>query len=188
MKRADASRYTIRGTTVLTVRRDDQVAMGSDGQVTLSNTIVKADAVKVRRLANGEVLCGFAGASADAFALLERFEAKLKDHPGNLPRAATELAKEWRTDRALRRLEALLAVADKRHTLLVSGTGDVIQPSDGILGIGSGGPYAIAAARALLAHSALPAGTVVREALRIAATLDIYTNEHIVVEELECRS
>ncbi|GIW96253.1 MAG: ATP-dependent protease subunit HslV [Pirellulaceae bacterium] len=176
------------GTTVLTVRRQGQVAMGSDGQVTLANTIVKADAVKVRRLANGDVLCGFAGASADAFALLERFESKLKDHPGNLPRAATELAKEWRMDRALRRLEALLAVADVRHTLLVSGTGDVIQPSDGIIGIGSGGPFAVAAARALLAHSSLPAGMVVREALRIAASLDVYTNESIVVEELECRS
>jgi ATP-dependent HslUV protease subunit HslV len=176
----------LHGTTILTVRRGDQVAMGGDGQVTLGTVVMKADAVKIRRLANGEVLCGFAGASADAFALLERFEAKLKDFPANVPRAATELAKEWRTDRTLRRLEAMLAVVDARHSLLVSGTGDVIQPSDGIIGIGSGGSYAVAAARALLAHTHLSAGEIVRESLRIAAGIDVFTNENILVEELPC--
>jgi ATP-dependent HslUV protease, peptidase subunit HslV len=174
------------GTTILCVRRGDRVALGGDGQVTLGSAIMKADANKIRRLLSGEVLCGFAGATADAFALLERFEAKLKDYPANMPRAATELAKEWRMDRALRRLEALMIVADRRHSLLVSGTGDVIQPSDGILGIGSGGNYAIAAARALLAHSTLSAAELVRAALEIAAGIDIYTNGNLVVEELEC--
>jgi len=173
-------------TTILTVRHDGKVAMGGDGQVTLGSAIMKADAMKIRRLLDGQVLCGFAGASADAFALLERFEAKLKDHPANMPRAATELAKEWRTDRALRRLEALMAITDKANTLLVSGTGDVIQPSDGIVGIGSGGNFAIAAARALVSHSKLSAAEVVREALTIASEIDIYTNGNIVVEELEC--
>jgi ATP-dependent HslUV protease subunit HslV len=160
--------------------------MGCDGQVTLGNSIVKADAVKIRRLMNDRVLCGFAGSSADAFALVERFEAKLKDHPNNMPRAATELAKDWRTDRALRRLEALMAVADAKNTLLVSGTGDVIQPTDGVVGVGSGGSYALAAARALLAHSSLDATRIVRVALEIAATIDIYTNDQIVVEEISC--
>jgi len=159
--------------------------MGGDGQVTVGNTIMKADAAKIRRLMDGKVLTGFAGATADAFALLERFEAKLKDFPANVPRAATELAKEWRTDRALRRLEAMLAVVDARNTLLVTGTGDVLQPSDGVLGIGSGGPLAVAAARALLAHSGLGAAEIVRAALEIAASIDVYTNTHIVVEELE---
>ena len=135
-------------TTILSVRHGNQVALGGDGQVTLDKTIVKSDATKVRKLAGGNVIIGFAGGAADAFALMERFEAKLKDYPANLPRAATELAKEWRSDRALRRLEALLIAVDRRHSLLVSGTGDVIQPTDGILGIGSGGNYAIAAARA----------------------------------------
>jgi ATP-dependent HslUV protease subunit HslV len=174
------------GTTILTVRHQGQVAMGCDGQVTLGSAIVKADAVKVRKLLNDKVLCGFAGSSADAFALLERFEAKLKDYPNNIPRAATELAKDWRTDRALRRLEAMMAVTDSRHTLLISGTGDVIQPSDGIVGIGSGGNYALAAARALVAHSGLGAAAIVRAALEIAAGIDIYTNSQLVVEELEC--
>ncbi len=160
--------------------------MGGDGQVTLGSAVMKADASKIRRLMDGNVLCGFAGASADAFALLERFETKLKDFPKNVPRAATELAKEWRTDRALRRLEALLTVADEKCTLLVSGTGDVIQPSDGIVGIGSGGNYAIAAARALLEHSDLSAADIVRKALTIAADIDIYTNTNITVEELAC--
>jgi ATP-dependent HslUV protease subunit HslV len=159
--------------------------MGGDGQVTLGDCVMKGDAVKIRRLAEGNVVCGFAGGSADAFALLERFEAKLKDYPANVPRAATELAKEWRTDRALRRLEALLTVADSKHTLLVSGTGDVIQPTDGIVGIGSGGNYAVAAARALVAHSPLDAVTIVRTSLEIAAGIDIYTNNNILVEELE---
>ncbi|MFO7905190.1 MAG: ATP-dependent protease subunit HslV [Planctomycetota bacterium] len=173
-------------TTILTVRHLERVAMAGDGQVTLGAAIMKADAVKIRRLVNGRVLCGFAGGSADAFALLERFEAKLKDFPANVPRAATELAKDWRTDRALRRLEALLAVTDAEHTLLVSGTGDVIAPTDGIVGIGSGGQYAIAAARALKAHSNLTAAEIAREALTIAAEIDVYTNTNIVVEELAC--
>lgn len=175
-------------TTILTVRHQGRVAMGGDGQVTLGTAVMKGDAVKVRRLLDGTVLCGFAGASADAFALLERFEARLKDFPRNVPRAATELAKEWRTDRALRRLEALLAVADARCTLLVSGTGDVIQPSDGIVAIGSGGNYALAAARALVSHASLSAGELVRTALNIAAEIDIYTNGHVVVEELSCET
>ena len=178
----------IRSTTILTVRHKGMVAMGGDGQVTLGNTVMKADAVKIRRLAGDRVITGFAGATADAFALLERFEAKLKDFPSNVPRAATELAKEWRTDRVLRRLEALLAVVDGRNTLLVSGTGDVIQPTDGILGIGSGGSFAIAAARALVAHSSLTAAEIVRQSLEIAAGIDIYTNTNILVEEMSCET
>ena len=173
-------------TTILTVRHKGVVAMGGDGQVTVGNSIMKADAVKIRRLSDDKVITGFAGATADAFALLERFEAKLKDHRANIPRAATELAKEWRTDRALRRLEAMMAVVDARHTLLVTGNGDVVQPTDGVLGIGSGGSYAIAAARALLAHSNLGAVEIVRTALVIAAGIDVYTNTNIMVEEMEC--
>jgi ATP-dependent HslUV protease subunit HslV len=175
-------------TTILTVRHQGRVAMGGDGQVTLGTAVMKSDAMKIRRLLDGQVLCGFAGASADAFALLERFESTLKDYPQNMPRAAIELAKQWRTDRSLRRLEALLAVADSRHTLLVSGTGDVIQPSDGIIAIGSGGNYALAAARALVSHSSLSATDIVLAAMRIAGEIDIYTNTNIVVEELESRS
>jgi ATP-dependent HslUV protease subunit HslV len=175
-----------RSTTILTVRHRGVVAMGGDGQVTLGSAIMKADAMKIRRLLDNKVITGFAGSSADAFALLERFEAKLRDFPSNVPRAATELAKDWRTDRVLRRLEALLAVVDARHTLLVSGTGDVIQPTDGILGIGSGGNYAVAAARALVAHSTLDAAAIVRRSLEIAAGIDIYTNANITVEELPC--
>jgi ATP-dependent HslUV protease subunit HslV len=162
--------------------------MGGDGQVTVGNTIMKADAVKIRRLTDQKVMTGFAGASADAFALMERFEAKLKDYPANMPRAATELAKEWRTDRVLRRLEALMAVVDARHTLLLTGTGDVIQPTDGVLGIGSGGSYAVAAAKALLAHSDLSAIEIVRKSLEIAAGIDIYTNTNILVEEMPCET
>lgn len=177
-----------RGTTILTVRHRGTVAIGGDGQVTLGASVMKGDANKIRRLLEGKVITGFAGSSADAFALLERFEAKLKDYPSNVPRAATELAKEWRTDRVLRRLEALLAVVDAKHTLLVTGNGDVIQPTDGVLGIGSGGSYAIAAARALIAHSNLSAGQIVREALGIAAEIDIYTNTHLTVEELPCET
>jgi ATP-dependent HslUV protease, peptidase subunit HslV len=173
-------------TTILSVRRKGRVAVGGDGQVTLGTAIMKGDAVKIRKLSAGEVLCGFAGASADAFALLERFETKLKDYPANMPRAATELAKDWRMDRALRRLEALLIVADAKSTLLISGTGDVIQPSDGIVAIGSGGNYALAAARALAQHSSLGAAEIVRTALTIAADIDIYTNANVVVEELAC--
>ncbi len=175
-----------RSTTILSVRHKGMVALGGDGQVTLGNSIMKADAMKIRRLMDGKVITGFAGSSADAFALLERFEAKLKDFPGNVPRAATELAKDWRTDRALRRLEALLAVVDGQHTLLVTGNGDVIQPTDGVLGIGSGGNYAVAAARALMAHSDLSAAEIVRRSLEIAAGIDIYTNDHIVVEQMPC--
>ena len=175
-----------RSTTILTVRRDGVVAVGGDGQVTVGSAIMKADANKIRRLADGKVITGFAGAAADAFALLERFEAKLKDFPANIPRAATELAKEWRTDRVLRRLEALLTVVDAKHTLLVTGTGDVIQPADAVLGIGSGGNYAVAAARALLANTDLGAVEIVRRALEIAAGIDVYTNTNIVVEELAC--
>jgi ATP-dependent HslUV protease subunit HslV len=174
----------IRSTTILTVRRGDMVAMAGDGQVTLDTAIVKSDTRKIRRLNDGRVICGFAGGGADAFALLERFEAKLKDHPENVPKAAIELAKEWRTDRALRRLQALLAVADEQHTLLVSGTGDVIQPTDGVLGIGSGGNYAVAAARALVRHSELDAKAIATAALQIAAEIDIYTNHEIMVEVL----
>jgi ATP-dependent HslUV protease subunit HslV len=173
-------------TTILSVRKGDRVAMGGDGQVTLGTQVMKADAVKVRRLLDGQVLAGFAGSAADGFALLERFEGKLKDYPNNIPRAATELAKLWRTDRMLRRLEAVLVVADSRHSLLVSGSGDVIQPSDGILATGSGGGYALAAARALLAHSHLSATEIVREALVIAGGIDIYTNGNLTVEELPC--
>ena len=177
-----------RSTTILTVRRDNQVAIGGDGQVSLGNSIMKADAVKIRRLADDQVLTGFAGSTADAFALLERFEAKLKDYPENVPRAAIELAKEWRTDRALRRLEALMTVVDPVNTLLLTGNGDVIQPTDGILGIGSGGDYAVAAARALVAHSSIDAEQIVRSALEIAAGIDIYTNTNIIVETLPCPS
>ncbi len=175
-----------RSTTILTVRRGESVAMGGDGQVTLGQTVMKADARKVRWLGEGKVLAGFAGAAADAFALLERFEEKLRDYPGNMPRAATELAKEWRMDRALRRLEALIAVADARDTLLVSGTGDVIQPSDGILGIGSGGNYALSAARALAANTQMSAPDIVRRSLEIAGNICVYSNQQIIVEELTC--
>jgi ATP-dependent HslUV protease subunit HslV len=174
-----------RSTTILTVRLNGQVAMGGDGQVSMGDTVVKADAVKIRRLMDDRVMIGFAGSAADAFALMERFEEKLKDHPANLPRAATELAKQWRTDRAMRRLEALMAVANAEHTLLVSGTGDVIQPSDGILGIGSGGNYALAAARALAKHSDLSAAQIVRHALEIASEICVYTNRNLVIEELK---
>jgi len=158
--------------------------MGSDGQVTLGNTIFKHDAIKIRRLAGGKVLAGFSGSAADAFALLERFEAKIQGFPGNTRRAAIELAKDWRTDRALRRLEAMLAVADESTSLTIGGSGDVIEPSDGILAIGTGGPYALAAARALLAHSSLPAPEIVLQALKIAGEICIYTNTRIVVETL----
>lgn len=171
-------------TTILSVRRDGRVAMGSDGQVTLGNTIFKHDALKIRRLADNKVLAGFAGAAADAFALLERFEAKLQQFPGNMRRAAIELAKDWRTDRALRRLEAMLAVADTTTSLILGGSGDVIEPSDGIIGIGSGGPYALSAARALIGHSTLPAEEIVLQSLKIAGEICIYTNTRIVVETL----
>jgi ATP-dependent HslUV protease subunit HslV len=174
----------MRSTTILAVRHNGGVAIGGDGQVTLGHVVMKSDAHKIRRLHGGKVLTGFAGASADAFALLERFEAKLKDFQGNVPRAATELAKDWRLDRSLRRLEAMLVALDREHLLLVSGTGDVIQPTEGVAAIGSGGPYALAAARALIAHSTLGAADIVRAGLEIAADLCIYTNRSIEVEEL----
>src|SRR6478736_3855709 len=168
----------LRSTTILAVRHQGKAALGGDGQVTLGNVVMKADAHKIRRLHNGRVLAGFAGASADAFALLERFEAKLKDFQGSVPRAATELAKDWRTDRALRRLEAMILALDRDHLLLVSGTGDVIQPTDGVAAIGSGGPFAVAAAKALVAHTELPAATIVRTALEIAGDLCMYSNRN----------
>src|SRR5437763_17024716 len=174
----------IRSTTILAVRHQNGVAIGGDGQVTLGNVVMKSDAHKIRKLQNGRVLVGFAGASADAFALLERFEAKLKDFQGSVPRAATELAKDWRMDRNLRRLEAMMVVVDKEHLLLLSGTGDVIQPRDGVAAIGSGGADPAAAARALALHSNLTAAQIVRAALEIAADLCIYTNRNIEVEEL----
>lgn len=173
-----------RSTTILSVRRNGQVALGGDGQVTLGQVVAKADAVKIRRLAGGKVLTGFAGSAADAFALLERFEKRLGEFPDNTRRAVIELAKEWRTDRVLRRLEAMLAVADQNVSLIVSGAGDVIEPTDGIIGIGSGGPYAASAAKALLQHSALDARQIVESALKIAGELCIYTNTNIRVETL----
>src|SRR3954468_6269328 len=173
-----------RSTTILSVRRNGQVALGGDGQVTLGNTVVKHDASKIRRGGNGKVLVGFAGSAADAFALLERFEQKLADHPDNTRRAVIELAKEWRTDRALRRLEAMLAVVDKATSLIASGAGDVIEPTDGVIGIGSGGAFAASAAKALLAHSELSAKEIVQAAMNIAGEVCIYTNTNIKVETL----
>ena len=174
-----------RSTTILSVRRDGQVALGGDGQVTLGATVAKHDAVKIRRIGpGGKVLTGFAGSAADAFALLERFEKKLGEHPDNTRRAVIELAKDWRTDRILRRLEAMLAVADKTTSLIVSGAGDVIKPSDGIIAIGSGGPYALSAAKALLQQSTLDARAIVETALKIAGEVCIYTNTHVRVETL----
>jgi ATP-dependent HslUV protease subunit HslV len=174
----------LHGTTILAVRHQGHTAVAGDGQVSLGDTIVKRGARKIRRLHGGEVLAGFAGSAADSLALFSRFESKLEEHRGNLERAAVELAREWRTDRMLRRLEAFLVVADRESSFLLSGSGDVIAPDDGLLAVGSGGPYALAAARALVAHSALPAGELAREALRIAASLCVYTNDAIVVETL----
>jgi ATP-dependent HslUV protease subunit HslV len=174
----------IRSTTVVCVRKDGRVALGADGQVTLDKTVLKHGAHKLRRLGDGAVLAGFAGATADAFTLFERFEGKLKDFGKNLPRAAVELAKDWRTDRFLRRLEALLIVADKDRTLILSGTGDVVEPDEGVAAIGSGGPYAQAAASVLLKHSQLTARQITEEALRTAARICIYTNDQITLEEL----
>jgi ATP-dependent HslUV protease, peptidase subunit HslV len=176
------------GTTVLCVRRDGRTVLASDGQVTLDKTVVKASARKVRRLAEGQVLAGFAGATADAFQLFELFEKKLKEHGRSLPRAAVELAKEWRTDRLLRRLEAMLVVADREHVLVLSGAGDVLEPDavpgGAVAAVGSGAPYALAAARALLAHSSLSAREVVEAAMKLAAEICIYTNDHLTIEEL----
>ena len=176
--------WRVRATTILSVRRDGRVALGGDGQVSVGETVMKSNAQKVRTLRGGKVLAGFAGAAADAFTLFEKFEEKLERYPENLPRAAVELAKDWRSDRVLRRLEALLAVTDRQHGFVISGTGDIIEPDDGILAIGSGGSFALAAARALVVHSALPAADVVRKGLEIAGDICIYTNKNITVLEL----
>lgn len=173
-----------RGTTILSVRRQDQVVLGGDGQVSFGNTVMKSNARKVRRLYHNQVIAGFAGGTADAFTLFERFEGKLEKHQGNLTRAAVELAKDWRTDRMLRRLEALLAVADRKTSLIISGNGDVIEPEDNLIAIGSGGSFAQAAARALLDNSALSATEIVEKALHIAADICIYTNHHLTIETL----
>jgi ATP-dependent HslUV protease, peptidase subunit HslV len=175
----------IRATTILAVRREGKVALGGDGQVTFGDTIMKATAQKVRKLRDGKVLAGFAGSVADAFTLFEKFEEKLERYPGNLSRAAVELAKEWRSDRYLRRLEAMLAVADQENLYLLSGTGDVIQPDDEIVAIGSGSGYALAAARALKTHTELPAAEIVRRGLEIAGEICIYSNQNITVLELQ---
>src|SRR5690242_12213988 len=173
-----------RSTTILSVRRGEQTALGGDGQVTLGNVVAKHDAVKIRKIGNGKVLTGFAGSAADAFALLERFEKKLSEFPDNTRRAVIELAKDWRTDRVLRRLEAMLAVVDRTTSLIVSGAGDVIEPTDGIIGIGSGGPYAAAAAKALLENTQLNPEQIVTTALKIAGELCIYTNTNVKVMTL----
>ena len=179
-----APRHEFTHTTILTVRKGGKVAMAGDGQVTLDRAVVKQGARKVRRVGEGDTLAGFAGAAADAFALLNRFEEKLSAHPGQLERASVELVRDWRTDRALRRLEAMLVVADAERTFLLSGSGDLIEPDDGVLGVGSGSVAAVAAARALIAHTDLDARTVATEALRIASGIDLYTNENLTVEEL----
>jgi len=173
------------GTTILSVRRGRRVALGGDGQVTLGNIVIKASARKVRTLYEGRILAGFAGGTADAFTLFERFEAKLEKHQGNLMRSAVELAKDWRTDRMLRRLEAMLAVADREHSLVITGNGDVLEPEQGIVAIGSGGPYAQAAARALLENTELAPKEIISKSLEIAADLCIYTNQNHVIEELD---
>ena len=175
---------TILSTTVLAVRKGNQVAIGGDGQVTMNSAVVKQDAKKIRRLYHDKVIVGFAGSSADAFALMERFDAKLEQYQGNVLRSAHELAREWRTDKVLRRLESLLVVVDKQHSFLISGGGDVIEPDDGIIGIGSGGSYAIAAARALIKHTPMGAKEIVEESLRIAADICVFTNKNIKVEEI----
>ncbi len=181
----DATPPQFHGTTILSVRRGERVAMGGDGQVTLGNVVIKASARKVRRLYQESILAGFAGGTADAFTLFERFESKLDKHQGNLLRAAVELAKDWRTDRMLRRLEAMLAVADREHSLVITGNGDVLEPEQGIVAIGSGGPYAQAAARALLENTSLGPREIVEKSLAVAADLCIYTNHQRSIEVLE---
>ncbi len=178
------SQPVVKSTTILSVRRGESVAIGGDGQVTLGQATVKHDAQKIRSLADGVVLCGFAGSAADAFALLERFEGKLEEYKANLRRAAIELAKDWRTDRALRRLESMLLAVSRETTLMIGGSGDVIEPTDGVIGIGSGGMYATAAARALLANTEFPPDTIVEKALAIAADICVYTNHQIVVQSI----
>jgi ATP-dependent HslUV protease subunit HslV len=175
---------TIRATTIIGLRHNDKVAIGCDGQVTTGETIMKHTAKKIRKMYNDRILTGFAGSTADALTLFERFESKLEEFRGNLPRSVIELAKEWRQDKILRRLEAMLAILDREHAYVVSGAGDIIEPDDGILAIGSGGPYALAAARALVLHSDLAARTIVEEAIKIAGRICIYTNTEIFVEEL----
>jgi len=175
----------LRGTTIVAVARGGRVAVAGDGQVTMGNVVLKRTAKKIRRLHDGHVVAGFAGSTADAFTLFEKFEAKLSEFRGNLRRAAVELAKDWRTDRVLRRLEALMVVTDGKDLMLLSGTGDVVEPDDGVVGIGSGGSFALAAARALLLHSDLPAGEIAREAVRIASEICVFTNGNIVSEEVE---
>ncbi len=172
------------GTTIVSVRRGNAVCLGGDGQVTLGNTVMKSNAKKVRRLFHDRVLAGFAGGTADAFTLFERFDAKLEEHQGNLTRAAVELAKDWRQDRMLRRLEAILAVADKNTSLIITGNGDIMEPEDGIIAIGSGGPFAQAAARVLIRKTELPAKGIVEEALNAAAEICIYTNSNFIIDEL----
>jgi len=181
-RRADASAEW-RATTILSVRKDGRVVIAGDGQVSMGQTVIKATARKVRRLGKNEVIAGFAGATADAFALFERLEAKLEAHPGNLARACVELAKDWRTDRYLRRLEAMMIVADAKASLILSGTGDVLEPDDGLIGIGSGGPYALAAARALVGFD-LSAEDIARRAMKIAADICVYTNESLTIESI----
>jgi ATP-dependent HslUV protease subunit HslV len=177
-------KFQTRSTTIICVRRKDKVALAGDGQVTLGDTVIKQGARKIRRLYNDKILAGFAGSSADSFALFSRFEAKLEQYHGNLNRAAVELAKEWRTDRALRHLEAVMIVADDKNTFLIAGNGDLIEPDDGIVAIGSGGPYALAASRALLKYTDLSARQIAEEAMHIAGKICIYTNESITIEEL----
>ncbi len=174
----------VKGTTVICIRHKGKVAIAGDGQVTLGDTVLKQKASKIRTLYKGRVLAGFSGATSDAFALFSRFEAKLEEYRGNLPRAAIELAKDWRLDRSLRRLEALLVVADEKHSFLISGTGDVVEPDDGIVAIGSGGAYALAAARSLIKHTELSAKELVKEAMKVSAEICIYTNANITIEEL----
>ena len=181
---SDSNRVEWHGTTVLAVRKDGRVVIAGDGQVSMGAMVIKANARKVRRLGDGNILAGFAGATADAFTLFERLETKLERHPGQLMRACVELAKDWRTDRYLRRLEAVMAVADKEISLMLSGNGDVLEPSDGLIGIGSGGPYALAAARALVDRPDMDAEAIARRALGIAADICVYTNNQIVLEAL----
>ena len=176
---------SFRGTTIVSVRRNDKVIIGGDGQVSMGNTVMKGNARKVRRIYHDRVIAGFAGATADAFTLFEHFEGKLEKHRGNLVRAAVELAKDWRTDRALRRLEALLAIADSKSSLIISGTGDVIQPENDLIAIGSGGPFAQSAATALLENTILPAREIVEKSLKIAGDICIYTNHNVTIEELD---
>src|SRR2546423_7555813 len=184
MSRLSQQLPRMRATTILAVRRNGKVAIGGDGQVTVGETVMKSHAQKVRLIHNGRIVAGFAGAAADAMTLFEKFEEKLERYPGNMPRAAVELAKDWRSDRVLRRLEALLIVADKEHGFIVSGTGEVIEPDDGILAIGSGGPYALSAARALVKHSNMAAKEIVQRSLEIAGEICVYTNTNITVLEL----